>query len=117
MPQVWEALLHSRGLDALYNGRQTEASELQKMLREGGIKVLITEKLLKENARKYLKNGHALVVAEMNGDFPKAGAAGEGLACIMCLALLVRQLAKQTDTEPMEVLTVIEEMIHEVENT
>ena len=79
--------------------------------------MVITQKFLMKHSKDYLKNGHALIVAEMNGDFPKAGAAGDGVACLMCLASLVRQLAKQTGAEPMEVLTAIEEMIHEVENT
>lgn len=74
-----------------------------------------TQKFLMDNAKHYMKRGHALVVSEMNGDFPKAGATGDGVACIMCMASLVRQLAKQFGQTPSEVLSAIEDMIIEVE--
>lgn len=72
-------------------------------------------KFFMDNAKDYTKMGHALVVSEMNGDFPKSGATGDPVACTMCLASLVRHLATQTGATPSEVLSTIEVMIIEVE--
>lgn len=74
-----------------------------------------TERFLKNNCRAYMKEGHALIVAEMNGDFPKAGAAGDGLACHMCIAALIRAVARQFGKTSSETLLVIEQMIDDVE--
>ncbi len=75
-----------------------------------------TERFLKDNYKGYMKEKHALLVAEMNGDFPKAGAVGDGLACMMCLASLIRQRSKQTGHTNDETRAVIEEILYDVEN-
>lgn len=75
-----------------------------------------TERFLRENANYYMKEGHALLVSEMNGDFPKTGASGDPFAIMMCLASMVKQISKQTNHTWKETLEVIEEMLIEVEN-